>query len=539
MPEAVPRRRSGAALRLARHLPFVLVFAFALLVGWRGLDFGWHWDEDRLLESVRGSVRSATLLPGKYNYPSVSYELTLAALLPEALAAAPAARGVLRSTLARDAKQARLAAIADSLASDVERPAFTLRARSIFLVVSLLSLLWVYLAVLAWGGSIGEALLAAALLGSSWEVGYHARWMAPDAVLMQFAALGLVPLFLARRAGPRAGSWLAVAAIASGLAIATKYQGAVLLVPVLAMAAALGRAERMPASRTLGRLAGLALLAALVFLAASPGTLLQPVRFAYDVLFELRHYHSGHGSETVAPGADHLGRILEYLALVAPSRYWPLSLLVFAAALAGEVRVLRRDRGAAAILLLAPALALLAMATLRVLFVRNLLFLLPALAILAAHGVAGLAAALGSRPLRVLPWLAAFAIVAANEAWAWSAADSIAHRSRVDHGAAISRYLAAHPRETFALSLGARAALPPAGRTPANVTTDAARATRFILLTPDVLQPYGDRFGVYTLVSGPREVNLDWYPDWRGDAHAVAVDRATAARIRFLPAGPR
>jgi hypothetical protein len=167
---------------------------------------------------------------------------------------------------------------------------------------------------------------------------------------------------------------------------------------------------------------------------------------------------------------------------------------------------------------------------------RNLLFLLPALALLAARGVRAAANALPGRLAPALPGIAAAVVVAVNAHWLWTAADSIAGRSRIDHGAAIARYLDAHPHETFCLSYGPYVALPANERVRANVTTDPARATRYLLLTPDVRAPFGNRAGIYEQVSGSYEVNYEWYPDWQGDSRVMAMDARYASRMNILPA---
>jgi 4-amino-4-deoxy-L-arabinose transferase-like glycosyltransferase len=512
---------------LACHAALALVFVFALVTGLRGIDFGWHWDEDRLLESVQASLRTGTLLPGRYNYPSVSYALTMLAAAPEAAVTAADAERVIADSTSKVAKQEGVEALGERLAAIVDRPEFKLRARALFLVVSLLAIPWTYLAALAMRREAPEALLAAALLAGSWAFATHARWMAPDAVLAQWAAIGLIPLAMAQRGGAHATRRLAAAAAAAGLAAGTKYPGVVLLAPVLA--AAWAAAPPAAGRARLLRVAALALLAGGVFLATTPGVLLQPARAGYDLLFEWHHYHTGHGAETVAPGAAHAGRIAAFLALSAFSRWWPLAALVFVAALGGAVVVLRRDRPAAVALLLAPALAIALMVPLRVMFARNLLLLLPSLALLAARGASALAARSRAGALAVL--VAGVAIVSANAAWLSFAADSIASRAQVRPGEDLARWLRAHPDQRVALSPGAAAALPPADRGIRSIAPDPSGATRVVVWSRDVRTPWGGRPGAYEQVSGPYEVDYDWYPDWAGDPRLVVTSPAVAARL--------
>ena len=51
--------------------------------GLSGIDFGCHWDEQKLISSIVKTGRRSLLLPGWYNYPSVCYDIVLLGLLPD------------------------------------------------------------------------------------------------------------------------------------------------------------------------------------------------------------------------------------------------------------------------------------------------------------------------------------------------------------------------------------------------------------------------------------------------------------------------
>ena len=196
-----------------------------------GLDFGHHWDEYGTAASLDNSVRSGMLLPMRYVYPGVRFWIGITAAAPEY------ARAML-SDLDPAHGAARAAVLAEGLASRGTH----LRIRFVYLVLTSLGMVWLYLLVLTWRGNIVEALVAAALLGSSWEIAYHARWMAPDAVMMQFGALTMLFSVLAV-VRERPGRWLMLAAGAAGLAAGTKYPGGALLLMPIAAAACRGDAR--------------------------------------------------------------------------------------------------------------------------------------------------------------------------------------------------------------------------------------------------------------------------------------------------------
>ena len=68
-------------------LLLLLPLSWFLWTGQRGLSYGEHWDEAFQIQMVQHSVEEETLLPDWYNYPSVSYWLSFAALTPELLEA--------------------------------------------------------------------------------------------------------------------------------------------------------------------------------------------------------------------------------------------------------------------------------------------------------------------------------------------------------------------------------------------------------------------------------------------------------------------
>ena len=265
---------------------------------------GWNWMHGTSAHGDRPSQdgASGTLLPGYYTYPSFDYWLNLLVLAPDAVAS-PAAEENLREHLLRA----------------LDSPAYLLRLRAVYLLITSLSLVWVYLLVLQLRGSWLEALFAASLLACSWEVAYHLRWVATDGMLMQFAALtGLLAVHALKS---RRDSWLMAAAAVAGLGCGTKYPGGLLVLPVV-LAGFFGAPGCTPREKAV-RFMKVATVFALVYLAVTPGTILQPLKFAHGVLYELTHYATGHGGHTVGRGLEHMQRLLMYFATVLFSPYLP------------------------------------------------------------------------------------------------------------------------------------------------------------------------------------------------------------------------
>ncbi len=170
---------------------------------------------------TRDMVESRTLLPKEYVYPSLNLWINLAALLPEAVSGLSKGGGG--------------ASIFRSILPVFDRHDYLLRLRSLYVIWSSLVLVWVFGLAWVWSRSPLEGALAAAMLGFSWELNYHSRWVAQDAVMTQFAALCLL-LASVGRFRPQESGWLKVSAVAAGLACGMKYTAGLLLIPLFVAA---------------------------------------------------------------------------------------------------------------------------------------------------------------------------------------------------------------------------------------------------------------------------------------------------------------
>jgi 4-amino-4-deoxy-L-arabinose transferase-like glycosyltransferase len=494
-------------------LPPLIPLCLFLQTGLRGIDFGKHWDERFQVEAVQRAVRRDVLLPNRYNYPSVCFWLTYAALLPELELSPPATE---------DAAKARR----EALQAVAKTEAFKLRTRGLFLVLTSLSILWVYLLVLRWQGNWTGALLACTLVAGSWEIAYHARWIAPDDILMQFASLTAL-LFMTAWGSPSRGRWSLAAAVAAGVSTGTKYTAGLLIVPVL-LAARMGRSA--PEGKRPGLFGLLAAFAA-SYLVTTPGTLLSPHAFWKDLRYEMQHYSRGHAGFTVDAGFDHMGRMLRYLGESMFSPYPWLAIPIFILALLGCGVLVRGSRRTGLLLLSFPVLFLISLASSRVLFVRNVLPVVPFLAVAAAAGALFLA---GRSPrLRHLPLALAGLVLVVNGQWLWRAAGTIEDRGTDRFVHELDGYLTAHPDETFFLSKAVRNALvkvAPGRRD--NVVLRPDLPVDFAVFYPtdagSLFHLPSNRPGSTVTWFGPREVNLEYYWSWMEPR--IVVTRAGYAR---------
>jgi len=507
----------------------LLPLSWFLWTGARGIDYGEHWDEAFQVRLVQRSIAEETLLPGWYNYPSVSYWLALSALSPEVLATDYSEIGT-RGPLGVGEQVKGLAPIQEELTAVTRDPGFLLRMRTVFLWTSALVILGVFCAARRRSGP-WESLFAAGLVATSWELAYHARWVAPDAILAALVALFLAALLRAHE-GKTSLVWLGVLA---GLAMGTKYTAGLLLLPLLLLWWRTAP-ERQP-RRLLGA------LAACVgsFLVVTPGALLQPVRFWRDVAFEHFHYsEAGHYGFGVDAGLEHLTLMLRWIGTDLGSPYAPWALLVTFLALIGAVSSWRRDRLEAALVLLVPVAWVLFFATQKVLFVRNLLPLAPFLALLAARGVSFLSQSLPDRA-RALPAALSVCILVVNGAWLHEASESILARktSSQDLPAELLGWLESElgDRTVFLSEPLARelhtklgGSLPEGCVVSTDTSTDlAAFRPAEVALNAFPGDPAGtlqsNLPGCLVASFGPQEVNWEWYTTWR-EPRIVVIKRS-------------
>lgn len=527
----VPVAVAGRGRRLLVVLPVLVPLVFFVWTGAIGLDFGEHWDEGFHRTALLESASRGILLPSFYHYPSLGYWLSVASVLPD-VAATLSASDSLLNVSRQDVSLA------------VRRSFAPLRLRAIYLGLAALAVLWIYLAVLASGGRWGEGLLAAGLLACSWEFGYHARWIAPDAVVLQFAALTILMVALVRRAD--AARWrrmLGWAAVAASLAFATKYPAGLLIVPV--WLAAVVAARRHECRRALaGVLLWTTVIFGAVFLLVTPGAVLEPLLFFQDAYGQYVHYAAlGHAGHSIEPGWPHLRAAGVYLFGVLFSPWMPVAVLLSLLIVPGVASLWRRDARYVLVLLAFPVAYLVFMSAQRVLIVRNLLVVAPFLALFAARGGAWLWG-LGGRPMRIAVLVGLSGALGAGAVWQYTCARSI--RTHTPYGALAHavRYVGRRPDVRFGVSPPVAAAVRAAGLTlPPNAETDLAGPWSQMLWYASEARsarcdwPANDPRLMVTWF-GPWEANLDYYPDWRmrGDRDRLLV--MTRSKLERLPDAP-
>jgi len=495
-------------------IPFLaglsVVWLTTLALALWSIDYGYHWDEHLLTDALQQQAGEGRYLPGWYNYPSFTYDLTAAAMAPELIVS------VVHHRRVRDHTDGMAGYWAEHFPTDLIVRSRRLSAGMTLLPVLGVGLLAWFITRDRWAGFLGTLIMA-----GSFEYFYHARWLAPDGLMacLAFMTTGLVALYWQHRRW----SLLMAAALVAGLTCGTKYPGGIFLVPVL-LASMLSRETRSGWGLVLSwsQIVGLFLLA---FVLSTPGSLLEPYKFLGDITRELSHYKNGHGAYTVSMPLEHSARMARYLLIVAPSRLPALSFILLLPALWGAVCLGRRDWRLLVLILGAPALYALYFSTQKAMLVRNYLVLIPFLGLLAAWGFHDFRIRFhhvrvqwGLRAVFILIGVANLSILGYTS---WT----VNQRSMADPVAEIRLYLEDHPDLRYSASDMVLEAL---GAIPANVARDLSSPVQghlAFLREPSVKQVV-NRSGYVIHATGPCEVNLDYYSSWAGDDRIVVLNPA-------------
>lgn len=499
--------------KVIRILACALLICIVLLYivsGYHGRDFGVHWDESQYVNSTVESVQTGTFLPQMYNYPAFCYWLVTSQVFPDVfLTIVDIARA---ETLPAAPSQKTPQLV---LAGDLSEEELIIRGRVICLGLSALALVWTYLLVVVWQGRHSVALLAAALLGGSFELSYHSRWIASDAVMMQFAVLLILVLFCAVRSETHRREWLLGAGIVFGVAMSVKYTAAFLAVPIMLICFFEGGRSIISGLADFSRIM---IIANIVFLLITPGVYVQPVYFFSELMKQKFIYSSGYYGNTVSGVMEHLTLSLTYFSRVFFSHYDTISFFVFVFALFGSFLVFRKRRWDLLALVSAPFFYYLYLLTQKVMVVRNFLFLLPFFCILSAVGFCYVIDRFPGKWLKLLAISVVAFVITVNFMWNFSAADTVRNKGSSNLPYEVMNYLIDHPRDKIFLSNAMRNLF--RGKTlPSNVVLELGAAEWFVFANDEYdgatrMNFLANVSGRYEIVVGTRDVNMDYYPAW-------------------------
>lgn len=514
---------------IRKHLPYLLPVFIPLVIllatGIRGIDFGFHWDEGNKFREASYGLEQGVLISTYYKKPSIMYYLTLVGLIPEI----PQYLHLLDLSGDADWQDDRPLQMFPAMAERVLENDYLIRTRIIMMSLASLSLVWVYITIYIWRKSWAEALVAACALGLSWEVAYHLRYVAPDSYLMQFGILSMMgALFYALNPDKRGFLWLS--AMAAAAAIASKYNGGLIIIPVYLVL--FMNWNRQSIWELIYRffLTTVVIVGTFVFLV--PGAVFAPEHFIRDVLFEVTHYSDGHGPYTIEPGLVHLTASLRYLSAHFFSPHIWIALPFTGLMLVGIYDLIRRERKIALLFLIFPIIYILYFSTQSILFVRNLMMVMPFMVILMARGVSVLWQA--ASPIPMLRYGIAGLLVVGftlNAIWLVRAAETITLRGTDPIGDPFFNDFVEFAESNPGLRIGvsndvwfgmvADRSIDPPDNIVHNEWDDIDYGAAYLKEVTWVLP--SNYPGLFYRVFGSQEVNLEFYTTWKGDGRVVML----------------
>jgi hypothetical protein len=507
-----PRTSITWRRRLLLVLPVAALLAIMWVTGIMGIDLGHHWDEPYNMGYVATAIRSQVLLPRYYNYPSMMFWLILGSLAPSIPAA-------MRSE-------------SFQISEYVVSQQFLLQTRIVFLIVSSLAVVWIYLLVLAWRKNWKEALLSASLLGLSWEFSYHIRWVTPDGLMTMFAALTVLCLVVAIQRPDDCIIWLKLAAIAAGLTTGSKYTAALLGLPLMLTLfftwdhKSMWRGLILPAAH-------LTFIMVLTYLISTPGTILDPVNFFSGLALQQRIYSRGHEVHTINAGAEHFLRMMQYFSTVLFSPFAPIALIFFVFMLIGIYALIRENRKLALVFLSFPVLYVLYFSMQRVMIIRNLMIVFPFWAILAGRGVFYIGEQINSSTVRRVLLAGAAALLVVNIGWLFFAAQTILDRVTERYTNEFLKYLREDPDTHYYVTAAIAATLGAQANAPNIIVgppPDDEGVIVYYSRTNNRLCVTANRPETFIRIFGPREVNYPYYTSWEGDDRIIMLDADQPAK---------
>jgi hypothetical protein len=323
------------------------------------LPYGQHVDEIHLTSHAHEMLVRRDLNPRFFRYPSLPIYLTLGSMR-------------LGAAFGPDVPPSRWKL---SHKGDPFSPGSVLAVtRYVFSALSILTLALVGWMARRLTGSALMLLVAPVLLATSRTFQTSAAvYLNVDVVATFFvvAALAVLP---SSRLNAGRGLLAVVPGVLTGMAVASKYSVVLVAVPCL-LTIVLSRTERK-AEKALIYVA----VTVLVFVLCVPYSLLTPKAFLTDVLFEVRHYRTGHTQFEGPPG---LPQIVYYTTELWKD-YGPLTCIF--AGIGAAWGVSQKSQPALTLLSL-PVLMLLHMATNRVHFLRTVLPIFALVPVFAAAGL--------------------------------------------------------------------------------------------------------------------------------------------------------
>lgn len=473
--------------------PFVL-FTYLIINGVLGVKFGNHWDEWLFIAPACESLNSGVFLPHNYIYPSFCYYIVLAA-----------------------ASVYKIIFGIDDAATLISNNNFYHFVRCIFIFISSLTVIWVYLLTKRITKNYPAALIAGLIICSSFEFSYHSRWAVSDCIAVQFVTLSVLILFL----NISYRNKIVFSSLVSGIAAGTKYTAGIACLSILIFILSDIKFKKENIKTAVKYILYLLIFFSAGFFITTPGAIIEYNILKGNMIFQNGVYSNGHYGHTVVAGFDHFMKIGEYVMFTLFSKNPLISMLIFLFALTGIASVLIRKKWFLNGLFLTMLIYVIYVSSFRVMIVRNLLYVLPFFAVLAGLGFDFISKSIPNYKSGYVFRLLIFLMLIYSCTHVIAASLTIKNKSRINSAREIEKYMKANSDKEFILSSKVSSRL----KVPKNTEVNPSERSYLVFYKNEVpFQLYkANKRDQFTEVIGIEDINFDYYPTWCGEDRIIIM----------------
>jgi hypothetical protein len=456
-----------------------------------GIDFGYHWDEEIFVEQASDSFNSGVFLPHLYIYPSFCYYLVVFA------------GGIYKIFNSETPINALL------LSSD-----FYVFIRYIFLFISSLTVIWVYLLTLKITKKTFISLFAGLLFCSSFEFCYHSRWAVSDCIAVQFAFLSTLILFLDTNF-KRKIIW---SSLVAGIAIGTKYTAGIVCINIL-FYIFYDFFNKKEAENSIKELLRFVAFCFIGFIITTPGAICEPFLFAGSLIHQKNIYSTGHYGYTIQSGFPHFMKIIEYVVFVLFSDMSFVSVSFFILMVLGIIYIISKKELHVAVMFATMLIYIIFISTFKVMIVRNLLYVFPVFIVVAALGFDYLLGLIRKQYVFILKFVfvifIGFSIISVV-----SSSISIYNKNKIDYAREVKNYILKNPDKNFIFS--------PQISSLINIknSNEIILNNSYLIFLKDEIscdKYIANKRKQFEKVIGVKDINLDYYPTWLGSNRIIIM----------------
>ena len=501
----------------------IMLSIIVFIITIQGIDYGKHWDEHKLLNSIVNVTKTGIILPGWYNYPSFSFLLTLLSSSTFILFE------LLNDIVNIEFDREFFISLSEKIQVLIEKKNSELinHIRIYFCFFTFLSAPILFLACKLIMKPIC-AILASVLLLYSFQFVSHSIWIAPDALQVTWISLIIYMMLLYIKSFDF--KYLLLMTIFCAAMTSTKYPAGIFLITPIYLL----NYKHFLIKKSLLIL----IIFTISFILISPGILLDPLRFVGDLKFEILHYSKmGHSVYTVKSGIPHFFQLISYITGSLFSPYFLVSIMTSILVFIGIITSLKANRTFLCLIL--PSLFyLIYFSNQTVMVVRNILILLPIFIFFALYAINKLI--YKNKINKIIILLISipsflFSILFFNESF-------ISLNKKHNYGYDAYNYIIKSEKKII-ISKKVKNLL---------IQKEFAKEHNFIkVLNSNKINDHkiiyflsdqnfqGQSFfksniwrehqfanirGGYKIVSGPKDINLDFYPSWQGRDRIMTIN---------------